>query len=110
VLEDRKNLRLLVERCLREAGYDVVAAESGAGLAELAAKADVLLTDVALRGVSGPEIAAQLRRGAPGLRVIYMTGQDPEMAGMLQPTGRLLPKPFKPEQLLEAVRAELDAA
>jgi len=110
VLEDRKNLRLLVERCLREAGYDVVAAESGAGLAELAAKADVLLTDVALRGVSGPEIAAQLRRGAPGLRVIYMTGQDPEMAGMLQPTGRLLPKPFKPEQLLEAVRAELDDA
>jgi len=110
VLEDRKNLRILVERCLREAGYDVVAAESGAGLADAAAKADVLLTDVALRGVSGPEIAAELRRRAPGLRVIYMTGHDLEAAGTLQPTGRLLPKPFKPEQLLEAVRAELDDA
>ena len=110
VLEDRANLRLLVERCLREAGYEVVAAESGVGIAEAALKADVLLTDVALRGPSGPEVAAEMRRRAPRLRVIYMTGQDPEVAGALTPTGRLLPKPFKPEQLLEAVRAELDDA
>jgi two-component system cell cycle sensor histidine kinase/response regulator CckA len=110
VVEDRKNLRLLVERCLREAGYEVVAAESGAGIADAALKADVLLTDVALRGPSGPEVAAALRRKTPRLRVIYMTGQDPEQAGALEPTGRLLPKPFKPEQLLEAVRAELDDA
>jgi two-component system cell cycle sensor histidine kinase/response regulator CckA len=110
VLEDRANLRLLVERCLREAGYDVVAAASGAGIAEAALKADVLVTDVALRGPSGPEVAAELRRRAPHLRVIYMTGQDPDVAGALTPTGRLLPKPFKPEQLLEAVRAELDDA
>jgi two-component system cell cycle sensor histidine kinase/response regulator CckA len=110
VLEDRANLRLLVERCLREAGYEVVAAESGAGIADVAFRADLLLTDVALRGPSGPEIAAQLRRRAPRLRVIYMTGQDPEEAGALTPTGRLLAKPFKPEQLLEAVRAELDDA
>ena len=110
VVEDRVNLRILVERCLREAGYDVVAAESGAGMAEAALKADVLLTDVALRGPSGPEIAAELRRRAPRLRVIYMTGHDPEAARALKPSGRLLPKPFKPEQLLEAVRAELDDA
>jgi CheY-like chemotaxis protein len=110
VLEDRPNLRLLVERCLRQAGYEVVAAESGVGIAEAALKADVLLTDVALRGPSGPEVAAEMRRRAPRLRVIYMTGQDPEVAGALTPTGRLLPKPFKPEQLLEAVRAELDDA
>ena len=110
VLEDRANLRFLVERCLREAGYEVVAAATGAGIAEAALKADVLLTDVALRGPSGPEVAAELCRRAPRLRVIYMTGQDPEVAGALTPTGRLLPKPFKPEQLLEAVRAELDDA
>ena len=39
-----------------------------------------------------------------------MTGHDPEAARALKPSGRLLPKPFKPEQLLEAVRAELDDA
>jgi signal transduction histidine kinase/CheY-like chemotaxis protein len=110
VLEDGANLRFLVERCLREAGYEVVAAASGAGIGDAGLKADVLLTDVALRGPSGPEIAAELQRRAPKLRVIYMTGQDPEEAGSLTPTGRLLPKPFKPEQLLEAVRAELDDA
>ena len=110
VLEDRKNLRTLVERCLREAGYEVVAAESRAQVAEGGLMADVLLTDVALRGPSGPEVAAELRRRAPRLRVIYMTGQDPEEARTLEPAGRLLPKPFKPEQLLEAVRAELDDA
>src|SRR5437763_16624162 len=79
-------------------------------MAEAALKADVLLTDVALRGPSGPEVAAELRRRAPRLRVIYMTGHDPEAARALKPSGRLLPKPFKPEQLLEAVRAELEDA
>jgi CheY-like chemotaxis protein len=88
----------------------VVAAAGRAGIADAALKADVLLTDVALRGPSGPEVAAELRRRTPELRVIYMTGQDPETAGALRPAGRLLSKPFKPEQLLEAVRAELDDA
>src|SRR5205823_1874337 len=110
VVEDRKNLRTLVERCLREAGYDVVASESGAGIAEAARKADVLLTDVALHGPSGPELAAEMRRRSPHLRVIYMTGHDGDQPSALEPPGRLLPKPFKPEQLLEAVRAELEAA
>ena len=113
VVEDQDNVRGLACGVLRRQGYRVLEAGSGAeALAVCAREAnaiDLLLTDVVMPGVSGPELAAKLCESIPDLRVLLTTGYAPdkiasEIAGN---PDNYLAKPFTPEELLEKVRARL---
>jgi PAS domain S-box-containing protein len=112
--EDEAALRAMVERILTDAGYTVVAAPGGAEALEIvAARAepfDVLVTDVIMPGLSGPEVAERLSPDG-SLRTLFLSGYTADALGdrgELPPGSAFLEKPFSPTALLGALRALLD--
>ena len=81
-------------------------------LAAHAAGIQLLVTDVVMPNMSGPELARRLRASQPGLRVLYCSGYTEDavvhQSSREARTG-FLPKPYTRETLLERVRALLDA-
>jgi two-component system cell cycle sensor histidine kinase/response regulator CckA len=62
-------------------------------------------------GISGQELAGRLRERRPKLPVIFTSGYSPEIAGReltLKPGQNFIPKPSRPQELLETVRHCLD--
>jgi signal transduction histidine kinase len=116
LVEDDPHVRHLAHRVLDRAGYDVTVAASGAEALQAfpgAPEPRLLLTDVAMPGMSGPDLAARLRAAAPDLRVLFMSGYyDAALAdtAALDPARELVEKPFSPDVLLRRVRAALDRA
>jgi CheY-like chemotaxis protein len=113
LVEDEPWMREIAERVLTREGYRVLSAGDAVEARALAATAsqpiDLLLTDVVMPGLSGPRLAAQMRQGQPGLRVLYISGYGGGEAGReLEPEERLLQKPFTPLVLVENVRAALE--
>lgn len=114
LVEDDEAVRALCARALRDAGYRVLDADCpGSVWARWKRQrfvVDLLVTDVVLPGWSGPELAARLREARPGLPVLYMSGYAPHTVEAVDaiPPEDLLSKPFKPKQLLYAVRRKLD--
>jgi len=115
LVEDDESLRGLAERVLAEAGYRVVAAEGPRTALETADRLEgtihLLLTDVILPDAHGPELARQIERLRPGLRVLFMSGYaaghlDAERLGA--PGRAFIAKPFTPGTLLAKVREVLD--
>ena len=110
VAEDNVAMRKLIARTLRRGGHEVLPAEDGRAALELLSDhvddVEVLVTDVRMPGMDGFELAGCMRAAVPGLPVIYTSGfaghQDLPRASPV-PEGRWLPKPFMPEDLLEAV-------
>jgi CheY-like chemotaxis protein len=73
----------------------------------------LLITDIVMPGITGPELAASLRAERPDLRVIYMSGytSDTEVLRRILEDGvPFLQKPFTPGALALKVREVLDAA
>jgi two-component system, cell cycle sensor histidine kinase and response regulator CckA len=73
---------------------------------------DLLVADVVMPGLTGPEVAAGLVERYPALRVLYMSGftNDPHLQERLAQGDRtVLSKPFTPLALAQRVRALLDA-
>ena len=104
---------------LRDSGYEVVEADdSEAALEAIAGHGpDILLTDVNMPGMTGPQLIKQLRRSHPGLGIIAMSGggmhQNPELATTLASIAgadRVLEKPFRNEALLSDLSALLSSA
>jgi len=115
--EDEQGLRRVLERILVGAGYRVIVAEDGtAALAASRAHEghiDLLVSDVVMPNLGGLELASTLLRERPTLRVLMMSGY-PQHAGQgtavsLADTS-FLAKPFKPTDLLHAVRRTLAEA
>jgi signal transduction histidine kinase len=112
VVEDEPAVRALAIKILGAKGYRVQAASSGAAALELYRREegvfDLLLTDLVMPGgVSGAQLAAQLRAGQPGLRVIYMSGYGRDIAGV-GADANFVQKPFDPEYLAKTVRTCFD--
>ena len=111
VVEDDDLVRSLAERILVRARYEVIIARDGQEAVQMvldgAVRPDLLLTDVVLPGLRGPEIAAHLRRELPELRVLYMSGYTDDAGGALNDLEGefFLAKPFAAEALLDAVRS-----
>jgi PAS domain S-box-containing protein len=110
LVEDQADLRESVEQVLSEAGYVVTSGTpedvlDGNG-EDNAPRPDLLLTDVVMPGVSGPELADLMTQRWPEVRVLYMSGYTD---GMLADHGvdfdeiQLLRKPFATDELLRAV-------
>jgi two-component system, cell cycle sensor histidine kinase and response regulator CckA len=100
---------------LEGAGYTVLWDETVAAALALACRhagpIDLLLTDVVMPGMGGPEVAARLGALRPEARVLYMSGYPAAVIGQRQllPAGTpFLEKPFTEESLLRKVRDLLD--
>ncbi|GAB2597411.1 hypothetical protein Aab01nite_72970 [Paractinoplanes abujensis] len=110
VVEDEDGVRDIVCRILRRAGYEVQAAPDPATALRMCRSGhyemDVLLTDIIMPGMSGTQLAAELRRSRPGLPVLFMSGytSGPAPGGEELPSDApLLHKPFQTDNLLSAL-------
>jgi two-component system cell cycle sensor histidine kinase/response regulator CckA len=108
--EDDGALRELISDVLSRNGYRVLeAATPGAALRvlrEFSAPIDLLLSDIVLPGMKGPELAAAVASIRPEIRVLYMSGYsetDPKTRQYLPTSAPFLCKPFTTETLLLAV-------
>jgi len=110
VVEDYADLADLFQEILSLAGYKVLVAPDGAAGLKVAREheghIDVLLTDIVMPNMLGSELAAQLKREHPGLRVIYMSGHAQAALGRsyaLDLNTPLLQKPFMEGELLAKI-------
>ena len=115
LVEDEPGLRDIAQRVLARSGFEVTAA-AGPDEAILAAESmtehiDLLLTDVVMPGMRGPELAIRLRASRPGLRVLLVSGYAEEIVeGGRDDSVPFLAKPFSAESLLAAVDAAMSPA
>jgi PAS domain S-box-containing protein len=111
--EDEATMRRLTRTILEDHGYKVLEAEDGNSALALIgsdhAVVDLILTDVAMKGMSGPELVLQLIDSYPAMKVVYMSGYTGELiANQGLGSGiRLLEKPFTRAELLKMVDAAL---
>jgi PAS domain S-box-containing protein len=114
LVEDDEMFRSLTRQMLEEHGYRVLTAKDGKSALETVAADDglikLVLTDVVMRGVSGPEMVNKLKESHPGIRVVYMSGYTGELIAdrdVLESGITLLEKPFTRASLLKAIDAAL---
>jgi PAS domain S-box-containing protein len=113
IVEDDAELLDVVAKMLKSGGYRVQTAMSEAAALEIVErsteKVDLLLTDVVMRGISGPALSAKIQLARPATRVLYMSGY---VGDKLRDYGPLevLEKPFTKNDLLGRVRAALNRA
>ncbi len=110
LVEDDAAVRSLTRRMLASLGHTVSAASSGAealGLIEVADRLpDLLLTDVRMPGIQGPELARRLRERRPDLPVVFSSGFSAELGDTVEiPGAQVLDKPFDVDRLEAAIRA-----
>jgi two-component system cell cycle sensor histidine kinase/response regulator CckA len=117
LVEDELVVRDLVREVLQATGYAVLEAANGEQALQVSrahhGPIHLLLADVVLPGLSGPEVAAQLVLARPELQVIYMSGYVPETIkryGVSEKHCLFLQKPFTPTSLLANVQEALDAS
>jgi two-component system cell cycle sensor histidine kinase/response regulator CckA len=115
LVEDEDAVRVLAEVVLARNGYQVITARTAAEAIGIAStpgrKLDVLVTDVMMPNMSGPQLARTLRELRPDLNVLFMSGYTANAIvdqGLLQPGAPFLSKPFSPASLALAVRSLLD--
>jgi CheY-like chemotaxis protein len=115
LVEDDPEVRKVMARALRVAGYTVVEAEDGEQALFVAAaqrgKIDALVTDVVMPRMGGPELVTRLRRMRPGLRVLFASGyteQGAAFSEILDASSTFLQKPFTDRSLTQALRQLLD--
>lgn len=112
LVEDEPLVRNLIERVLRGEGYQIsVAGSASEALAAYDPRAfDLLLSDVVMPGMSGPELAAHMRTSNPGLAVLLISGYNETAVagyGVREQTVELLQKPFTPATLSARVQGVL---
>jgi two-component system, cell cycle sensor histidine kinase and response regulator CckA len=116
LVEDNDGVRELARRTLRARGYTVIEAcnaDEAIDVMVRGAQPQLLVTDVIMPGLSGPNLAARLLQHNPRLRVLYMSGYSEDATavhGTFWGGVPLLQKPFTPHQLAERVRVALDSA
>jgi CheY-like chemotaxis protein len=111
VVDDETDIRGTIAELLRYNGYRVDSVASGPeALAAVKSSApDLVLLDLLLPGMSGIDVANQLRASHPMLPVVFVSGHaDPELLNNAVPGVRLLRKPFQSEELYVEVRRGLD--
>jgi CheY-like chemotaxis protein len=116
VVDDDPVTLTLVERTLRAAGYRIWTAghaeEARKVLAELAGAVDLVLTDIAMPGGLGSDLALQIRSTQRWVKVIFMSSYSRDHLathGVALGQAHFLSKPFQPAQLLQAIREALTA-
>ncbi len=113
VVEDDQHIRELLTKVLEDNGYQVLIATDGRAALDFmegnGRKIDLLLTDIVMPRIGGPELADRLLAANPGLRVVFMSGYSEEIVSSRLATQDrvLLEKPFSLPDLLARVSATL---
>lgn len=115
VVEDENTVRLVTVSNLRKAGYNVLEARDGEEALQIASAyrepIALVLTDVVMPRMNGPEVLRKLSERFPEIRGIYMSGHaDDALAhhGVIEEGLAFLEKPFTREELTKRVREILD--
>ncbi len=116
LVEDESAVRNIVRIVLTRYGYKVLEAANGNEALEIVRTYEqpihMLLTDVVMPGMHGPEVAKAIVGKMPSIRVIFMSGYVDDARtreGLADPTASFIQKPFSSEDLAHKVRAILDA-
>jgi CheY-like chemotaxis protein len=112
LVEDEAMVRELAREVLELEGHVVLEAADGAEALRVAdaheGAIDVLLTDVVLPQIPGPELADRLVAARPGLRVVFMSGYpERHLASIEGRRAIFLAKPFRPTDLAAGVAAQI---
>jgi len=115
LVEDEDMVRKVVRRTLTGQGYKVVEASNGKEALALAledpSRISVVLTDVMMPQMGGPELARQLWAKFPDLKIMFLSGYAPDTMSpdsAVPPGAILIEKPFAIEKLVTKVREVLD--
>jgi len=116
LVEDETHLRRLARQYLETQGYKILEAEDGAAALQIVdgyqGTIDLLLTDVIMPGMNGRELATDIAKLVPDIRVLYMSGYTENAIGhdgTLDAGVNLLQKPFSLPALKDRVREVLDS-
>jgi signal transduction histidine kinase/ActR/RegA family two-component response regulator len=115
VVEDEAAVRRAVKRNLERLGYHVIAASDGEDalrIADTLDGIDLLLSDVVMPGIDGPEVACRLRAKWSDLPVLFVTGYSADRLARSDALGahdRVLEKPYQFDELARTIRQMLEA-
>ena len=111
LVEDEETVRSMAKTCLEMSGYRVIEASDGVEALHIlrtqAVPIDLLLTDVVMPFMTGPELAEQITTYFPKIKVLYMSGysdREFEEASVPPSSGNYLQKPFSPHALTAKLR------
>ncbi len=111
VVEDEREVRDYAATVLTNCGYKVIKADNAVEAVRFTEREldhiDLVLADVVMPGVSGPEMSSRLKILRPGIKVLYMSGYTADRIahhGVLDPETDFIEKPFTPRQLSSKVR------
>lgn len=114
VVEDEVSIRSLVRKILTREGFRVLEAGGGEEALEIARgygePIHLLITDIMMPGIKGPELAERLQAERPGVKLIYISGFAGDAALRNGDQTILLQKPFSHDALVGAVRTVLGSA
>lgn len=114
VVEDEAFIRMDAVEMLRAAGFDILeAANADEAVQILETRSDIRLifTDIDMPGsMNGLKLAAAVRNRWPPVRIIATSGHFKVQAGDLPSDARFISKPYKPAQIISAVRELTSAA
>jgi PAS domain S-box-containing protein len=115
LVEDDEALRELIVETLRQWGYEVFEAGNGNDALGIARKRsdeiDLLLTDVVMPGMNGPQVAEKVAALNPGIKVLFMSGYadlGPGQSDFFGKERRLLQKPYRLPDLARTIREVLE--
>jgi two-component system cell cycle sensor histidine kinase/response regulator CckA len=112
LVDDEQSVRAIVVKILRRAKYNVLEAESGEAALKISdahqGKIDLVITDMFMPGLRGPEVVKSLAPRRPGLRALFMSGYADQDSRSGVPAGaNFLHKPFSGKELTTAVEGVL---
>lgn len=101
-VEDDDNVRASTEAILRDAGFRMLVAKDGEEALELLEKnkVHVLFSDIVMPGISGTELAQQVRQQYPAVKIMLMTGHYSRAAAAVN-LGKLMYKPLRGSLMIE---------
>jgi two-component system, cell cycle sensor histidine kinase and response regulator CckA len=115
LVEDEEQIRIVARVILRKQGYQVLEARNGDEALALCEShegaIDLLLTDVVMPGLSGPELARQVVLARDGIKVLFMSGYTDDALirhGAFHTGIAYMQKPITPDGLIRKVRTVLD--
>jgi CheY-like chemotaxis protein len=116
VVEDEDSVRKMIVRSLKQAGYDVQESAGGREALKACREMDklihLIITDVVMPEMSGPEFVSRVEQFLPSVQVLFMSGYTEDAIvdrNVLKPDVNFISKPFGPGELTRRVREILDS-